>query len=134
LIGADSKERIRLKSGSRGKTYVFTRENGRPCKSIRTIFEKALDDAKLQGVTPHTLRHTFASRLAMTAVGDRSLQALGRWKEPKRVQRYAHLSPQHLREAVERIADNSTTIFATTESLQEVREDAKLYVVNNVGP
>jgi hypothetical protein len=50
--------------------------------------------------------NTFASKLAMSGVNDRSLQALGRWKEPKMIQRYAHLSPQHLREAVEKIAQN----------------------------
>jgi integrase len=48
--------------GSRDE-YVF---EGRQKKdSIRTAFENACERAKLRGVTPHTLRHTFASRLAM---------------------------------------------------------------------
>jgi hypothetical protein len=49
----------------------------------------------------------------MNGVGDRSIHALGGWKEPKMIQRYAHLSQQHLREAVEKIAGNSPSVFIT---------------------
>jgi hypothetical protein len=59
--------------------------------------------ARISGkVTPHTLRHTFASRLAMKGVNSLTLQLLGRWEEPKMLQRYAHLSSEHLAEALEK--------------------------------
>jgi hypothetical protein len=45
----------------------------------------------------------------MQGAGDRTLQALGRWKEPKMIRRYVHLSQEHLREAVEKLAENSPT-------------------------
>ena len=80
-------------------------------RSVRTAFDTACRRAKLEDVSPHTLRHTFASRLAEQRVGDRTLRALGGWKEPKMIQRYAHLSEEHLREAVERIASNSPAEF-----------------------
>jgi integrase len=41
-------------------------------------------------VTPHTLRHTFASRLAMAGVDLRTLQELGGWQTLAMVHRYAH--------------------------------------------
>jgi hypothetical protein len=44
------------------------------------------------------------------------MQALGRWKEPKMIQRYAHLSDKHLAEAVEKIGQDSTTLFTTLDS------------------
>jgi integrase len=59
--------------------------------------------AKLTGKTPHISRHTFASRLAMSGVNSITLQKLGRWEDPKMLQRYAHLSNEHLAEALEKI-------------------------------
>ncbi len=60
--------------------------------------------------------HTFASRVAMSGVDLRTIQELGGWKELSMVQHYAHLSPSHKAEAVERISvENFTTFFTTPE-------------------
>ena len=59
--------------------------------------------ARLDGVTWHALRHTFASRLAAAGVDLRTIQELGGWRTLSMVQRYAHLSPGHLNAAVEKI-------------------------------
>ncbi|PYV82850.1 MAG: hypothetical protein DMG05_27315, partial [Acidobacteria bacterium] len=88
---------------------------GKPFKPVRTAFTTACKHANLTGVTPHTLRHTFASRLGMTGANDRTLQALERWKEPKMIQRYTHLSETHLAETVEKIGQNFTTLFTTSK-------------------
>jgi integrase len=93
--------------------YVFARPDGQAYTSIRTTFATACRHARLTGVTPHVLRHTFASRLAMAGYDVRTIQELGGWKELAMVQRYAHLSPSHKAEAVERIAENSPTLFTT---------------------
>jgi integrase len=98
--------------------YVFARPDGRPLP-IRKAFEAAVSTAKLTGVTPHTLRHTFASRLAMAGVDLRTVMELGGWASLDMVLRYAHLSPDHKASAVERIvpaaprAANSTTLITT---------------------
>jgi integrase len=42
--------------------YVFTRKNGQPIVSIRTAFEKARHEAKLDHVIPHDLRRTAITR------------------------------------------------------------------------
>lgn len=63
--------------------------------------------AKLSGVTPHTLRHTSASRLVMAGVDLRTVQELGGWKELKMVERYSHLSPKHKADAVEKTLEQS---------------------------
>ena len=65
---------------------------------------KDAEAAKLDGYTWHGNRHTFASRLAMRGAGLRTVQELGGWKSLKMVERYAHLSPDHLRAAVELLA------------------------------
>jgi integrase len=94
--------------------YVFARRRGEPYQSIRTIFATACRRAGLAGVTPHTLRHTFASRLAMDGVDLRTIQELGGWSKLEMVQRYAHLSPSHKAEAVERIARRDFPTGITT--------------------
>jgi integrase len=90
---------------------VFVGRGGKPLRSIRNAFETACGEAGLKDVTPHTLRHTFASRLAMVGVDARTIQELGGWKTLALVERYSHLSPSHKAEAVERIAANSPTLF-----------------------
>jgi integrase len=44
----------------------------------------------------HDLRHTFASWHAQNGTPVHVLQALGGWRDPAMVQRYAHLSMEHL--------------------------------------
>ena len=67
---------------------------------------KACHDAGLAGVSLHTLRHTFASRLVMAGVDTRTVQVLGGWLDLSLVQRYSHLSPGHCTEAIERIVES----------------------------
>jgi len=47
----------------------------------------------------------------MAGVDVRTIQELGGWKELEMLQRYAHLSPSHKSEAVEKIANHFTTLF-----------------------
>jgi hypothetical protein len=42
----------------------------------------------------------------MAGVNNLVLQKLGRWKEPKMILRYAHLSEEHLAESLERIGSS----------------------------
>lgn len=86
--------------------FVFINQRGQRLRDIDAAFAKAREKAKIAkgDVTPHTTRHTFASRLAMVGVGDRTVQELGGWKTSRMVDRYAHLSPSHKAQAVEKIA------------------------------
>ena len=94
----------RLKaSAPAGGELVFLGRGRKPLRSIRNALETACAKAQLSDVTPHTFRHTFASRLAMAGVDLRTIQELGGWKTLALVERYAHLSPGHRAEAVERI-------------------------------
>ena len=70
------------------------------------IFRPAVISAKLDGdgVSWHTLRHTFASRLAMSGQTEGTIAALLRHSTNALVRRYAHLSPSHLQAAVEAVA------------------------------
>ena len=64
------------------------------------VYEPALKTAGIEGATWHTLRHTFASRAVMAGVDIRTVQELMGHSTITMTMRYAHLSPAHLRTAV----------------------------------
>ena len=64
----------------------------------------------LEAYTWRGNRHTFASRLVMAGVDLRTVQQLGGWQSLAMVQRYAHLAPDHLRAAVERLVRASDRV------------------------
>ena len=93
--------------------HIFVNGDGKPFTSTRASFMTACRKAGLTGVTPHVLRHAFASRLAMAGVDLRTIQELGGWADIKMVERYSHLSPSpgHKVSAIETIAtENSISL------------------------
>ncbi len=72
--------------------------------------------AGVVGIVWHSLRHTFISRLAMKGTDFRTLQEVAGWKSLAMVMRYAHLSPSHLQEAVERLVSTERTDTKTDTS------------------
>jgi site-specific recombinase XerD len=91
---------------------VFVTDDGTPYRTIGSMFQRACRRAQLSGVSPHTLRHTFASRLVMAGVDLRTVQELGGWRTIAMVERYSHLSPQHKAQAIERLAEFHNQSFA----------------------
>jgi integrase len=84
-------------TGGDARDYVFTWGRKR-IASIRTAFNKARKDAGLGAdVTPHTLRHTFASWYMMNG-GDifRLKKYLGH-SDIHLTERYSHLSPNYMK-------------------------------------
>lgn len=88
--------------------YLFPATNGnkreRVSKTFRKIVQElglndGIDDPK-QKVVFHTLRHTFASWLAQGQIPLYNIQRLMGHSEARMVQRYAHLSNESMREAV----------------------------------
>ena len=80
---------------------MFKRQNGEDWGQIRTAFEKAVDRAGLADFRFHDLRHTAASHLAMRGRLLREIQEVLGHKSFSMTLRYTHLSPAHLRTAVE---------------------------------
>jgi site-specific recombinase XerD len=82
---------------------LFLSHQKKPMSDPREWFSEACDEAKVQGVTWHTLRHTFASRLVMAGVDLKTVQELMGHKTIAMTARYAHLSPEHKLSALERL-------------------------------
>jgi integrase len=84
--------------------FVFCSPQGKFLHNWERVWRPALKAAGIPDFRFHDCRHTFASRLAMAGVDLYTVQRAGGWKTHAMVQRYAHLSPDHVRAAVERLA------------------------------
>jgi len=116
-ILAELRGRSNPKTGDR----IFPLE----ARYLRRAFEKAV---KAAGVGPfrfHDTRHVFASRLTMTGANDRTIMALGGWKSPAMLSRYAHLSPTHLWQSVEALTKFGTGVKTGGGPETEKVEDAQ---------
>jgi site-specific recombinase XerD len=87
---------------------LFISKKGNPL-AIRTIednFKKILDASKINtyfNVTPHTLRHSFASHLNDKGVDILILQSLLGHSTPRSTEVYVHPSEKRIREALEKL-------------------------------
>ena len=113
----------RLKTEARGEC-VFTTRTGKPSDSIRNGFESACTRAPVHGVTPHTTRHSFATRLIASGVDLRTVQELGGWSSLRMLERYGHVAPTRKAQAVEGLVQefhngfhNSGESIGTTKPL-----------------
>ena len=95
--------------------WVFAKPNGMAYIAVRG-FGAACRRAGLDDVTPHTTRHTFATRLIASGVDLRTVQELGGWAQLKMLERYGHVTTARKAEAVERLTIQSSTGSSTSEN------------------
>lgn len=93
-----------------GKNHVFL-YRGKPIAKIKLAWQKACvraglgqfitdgNSTRYDGFVFHGLRHTFASWHTLAGTDMMTLKELGGWADLQMVQRYSHLSPEHLRKA-----------------------------------
>ena len=88
-----------------------------PYVDIRKTFNKALEKAEItRHFTFHGLRHTAASQMVMAGVDLRTVGKILGHKTAQITLRYAHLEPDYLKGAVDRLD------FATKEAYKEDKE------------
>jgi len=90
--------------------YVFER-SGAKLTDFRDSFHTACRNAGLNDLRIHDLRHVFASKMVMNGTPLYTTGALLGHKTPQMTQRYAHLSPDTLKKAVNDVwNENKTTL------------------------
>jgi site-specific recombinase XerD len=67
---------------------------------VEDLLRKAARLANLRQKGPHTLRHTFCSHLAVRGAPARAIQELAGHKDLTTTQRYMHLSPNAISDAI----------------------------------
>ncbi len=79
--------------------YLFETTNGHVTSStVQAVLKKAKRKARIsKAVTPHVLRHSFATHLRDSGVQDSDIQKLLGHKSIKTTQTYASVSVEHLR-------------------------------------
>lgn len=80
---------------------VFKARDGVAWGKIRTAFELAVQRAEIPGFRFHDLRHTAASWMVMKGRNLKEVQEVLGHRDFRMTNRYAHLSPAHLRTTVE---------------------------------
>jgi len=107
-VTRDVREVLRHRMPSSPNDLVFTNEKGRKIKEVSNSFQRVVDRLGFNnGVTDprqrvvfHTLRHSFASWLAIQGTPILTIARLMGHKSLAMSERYSHLSPDHKRDAV----------------------------------
>ena len=122
---------VGLLTGFRRRELISLREENEPWgyRAFADRFQKACGEAGVELLSPHVLRHTFASRLVMAGVELRTVQELMGHKNILMTMRYAHLSPDHKRTAMEtlesRFPAKSPATFHNTRPMIPSEEQKK---------
>jgi integrase len=101
-LNATALEVLRRQLGKHSQR-VFTYA-GKPLANANTkAWRNALKRAGIENFRWHDIRHTWASLHRQSGTPTHELQRLGGWRSSVMVERYAHLAPDHLAKAANRL-------------------------------
>ncbi len=95
--------------------------------NYRSQFECAIRRSQIKGASFHTLRHTAASHLAMAGVDLLTISRILGHSNVKMTMRYAHLSPDFMANAMQRL-DTIWTPKAILSGQQDTIKKLQVYV------
>jgi integrase len=104
--------------GRRNEFVFYNPETGKPFVDLQAGFALARKKAEIEGVTWHTLRHTFASRLLSRGADIVTVQQLLGHSTVTVTMRYTHTNLDSKRAAVAKLearSDNLVTVCTRTQ-------------------
>ncbi len=87
--------------------WVFTNRKGERIESVKTSFNSACEIAGIENFTVHDLRHTCAAWLVSAGASLIEVRDLLGHSTIRMTERYAHLAPENVRNAVARLDERS---------------------------
>lgn len=113
----------RIPKDAKSNDLVFPDENGKKIEFVSKTFPRTINDQGLnkgvtdprQKITFHSLRHTFASWLALQGETIQTISELLGHKTLQMTMRYSHLTPDHKKAAIERLE----TSFDSKDNVEE---------------
>lgn len=105
--------------------YIFSDEYGQPHsgKKVSIAFKRAVERAGIKDLRFHDLKHDFATNLVQSGVDLYRVQRLCGHKDQRMTQRYAHLMPETLIEAI-KVIDAKGTATILLQSCEKEKEIA----------
>ena len=98
-------ESLRQHPRQLGSKLVFSSRGGKPYTDVRDSLSAAALRAGIEeGVKLHQLRHAFCSHALMQNIDPRTVQRWMGHKDPTTTMRYAHVSPDHEKAAIQRLS------------------------------
>jgi integrase/recombinase XerD len=96
--------RARARTGKSVRPQLFLNKRGLPLtrQFAWTIVKRYAEEAGVPDISPHTLRHSFATHLLQRGADSRSVQALLGHSDISTTQIYTHITDRHLRAAYDR--------------------------------
>ena len=93
----------RRKHENTGSQNVFVAPAGKPLtrQIIHAMIKEYAEKCGLEGVSPHTLRHSFATHLVQNRADIRSVQQMLGHADISTTQIYTHITDSHLKKAYE---------------------------------
>lgn len=88
-------------------SWVFTNRKGERIESVKTSFSSACEIAGIEDFTVHDLRHTCAAWLVSAGASLIEVRELLGHSTIRMTERYAHLAPDNVRNAVARLDERS---------------------------
>ena len=111
--------------------YIFCKKNGKPFGNVRKSFDKLLTACKIDGFRFHDLRHTYASQLVMNGVDLNTVRELLGHTSLQMTLRYAHLSPDHKRRAVDVLSRRMDAIWTPEPGAVKDEKAVASQVIDN---
>jgi integrase len=124
------KSMLQARQPGRPDALVFCGPDGKQRSPVAKTFRHAVDRLGLndgvvdrrQRVSYHTLRHSYASWLVMQGIPLYTVQKLLGHRTPAMTERYSHLAPDHMREAIKGLEEAMATV--TTKVVKFNRQEA----------
>lgn len=125
-LAQDVFEKLSLRRKNKGLIFPNSNRDYFSRFTCRDHLDRLCRKAEIKRISWHALRHSFASQLATNGVSLKTIQELLGHSDLKMVQRYAHLEPVTLREAIKTLEPSKSIDLDFGHNMATISERVKI--------